>query len=121
VGVLGVERLLLGPDQAATSTVTTLRSSRRGRAGASAGGGGGAGSGAGARVTGGGVEVRGSSMDGSEVRMARSSRWSCGPGSMPSSSEKVRRAAENAASASARRPDRYRASMSCARGRSRNG
>ena len=44
-----------------------------------------------------------------------------GPGSMPSSSRRCRRAAWNAASASAWRPERYSASISSPRSRSRSG
>ena len=54
-------------------------------------------------------------------RMAASSRRSSAPGSKPSSSASTRRASRKARSASAWRPDRYSASISWPRSRSRNG
>src|SRR6186997_2291890 len=53
--------------------------------------------------------------------MRRLSSCSSGEGSIPSSSTSVRRALRYASSASAWRPDRYSASISCPRGRSRSG
>ena len=58
---------------------------------------------------------------GSCARIASWSRLSSGPGSSPSSSASTRRASWKVSSASACRPPRYSASISCPHSRSRNG
>ena len=64
---------------------------------------------------------RSPSSSGSWARIIASSRRSSGPGSSPSSSTSSRRPSRIVSSASAWRPARYRASISCPRRRSRSG
>ena len=65
--------------------------------------------------------ARGGSSAGSPARIRACRRRSAGPGSMPSFPASSRRASSYAASASACRPHRYRASMNWPRNRSRSG